>query len=423
MSVADLGPCQKELTIEVAAEGIAAAREEVLRHLQKVAQVPGFRVGYAPRPLVEERYGLKAREETIRRVIGDHLPKALEQLQLDVLGDPQVTKVRWDANGKPLQFTVRCEIMPAVPLQGVAGLKVKRPAVQVTESQVEEILTQLQERHAELVPVEPRPLAAGDYAVVNFTCAVEGKVIEQRTAVALPIDPEKDSSGMSRHLVGVAPGPTPVTFETTLPQDLSAKNYAGRRATFSVVVKEVKAKRVPPLEEDFAKLLGAESLQTLKTRLQESLKRDLETEARQAMREQVIQALLERTPFEVPPSLVQSQAQRLLREATLKLLTQGVAPDELEARRDLLVDQSKQNALRQVKVFFLLRQVANAHGLTATEAQVTEHLQALATRLNRPPNAVRADLEQRGLMGELAWEITRGKVLDFLLKQADIIDQ
>jgi len=418
VAVADVGACQKTLTIEVAPEVVAAARDAVERQLQRASHVPGFRVGHAPRELVARRYADHARAETIRRVVGEQLPRALQEAHLDVLGDPEVTQVSLD-DGRPT-FTVRCEVMPVIPLRNVRGLRIKRPAVAVTDDQVDAVLGQLQERHAELVPVEPRPLAAGEYAVVDFTCTVEGKVVEQRTGAVVYLKPEEDANGMSRHLVGTTPSPEAITFEATLPQDLSAKAYAGKPAIFAVTVRAVKVKQVPLLDEAFAKLLGVETVDALRARVRQDLAQELTAQARRAAEEQVIRQLAERTPFEVPVSLVQSQAQRLLRDAQLRLVYQGAAPDDVAARRPLLADDSKRDALHQVKAFFLLRQVAKEQQLMATPAEVEQRLQTIAARSQRTVEAVRADLQQQQLLGELTWDITRGKVMDYLLAQATI---
>ena len=319
-----------------------------------------------------------------------------------------------------MAFTARCEVMPAIQIRQTRGWKVKRPAAVVTETQVAEVIAQLQERHAELVPVDPRPLAAGEYAVVDFTCAVEGKTIEQRNGAVLVIKPDEDTSGMSRQLVGKTPGPDPVTFQSQLPQDLPAKTYADKPATFTVTLKEIKVKRVPPADDELAKLAGADSLQTLQGRIREDLMRALTARSRRTVEEQLLQQLVDQARFDVPPSLVQSQAERLLREAQLRLMYQGTAPEEVQGQRELLAEQSKRDALRQVKIFFLLRQLAKDHQLTATEPEVEARVQALAAQHQRSPEQVRADLHKERLLGELVWDITRGKVMEKLLAQANI---
>lgn len=326
--VKDAGTCVKTLRVEVASDAVAAVREAVEQDVTRSAQVPGFRTGRAPLALVRRRYGAKVREETIRRAIGEYLPKALAQSKLDLLSDPEVTEVSLD-DDRPLAFTAQCEIMPEVPLRPVRGLRITRPAVAVTDAQVDSVLTALQKRYATL-------------------------------------------------------------------------------------------ERVPPLDDAFAKLVGVETLEALRTRVREDLTRELTAQAQRAVEEQAIQQLLDQTPFEVPPSLVQSQAERLLRQSQWRLLSQGTAPDEVASRQGLLAESSKQGALRQVKTFFLLRQAATAQGLAATEAEVDARIAALAAQSQRTPESVRAELQRERLLSELVWDVTRGKVLDWLLGQAQI---
>lgn len=422
ISVKETGQCQKTLTVEVPPAEVAAAREQVYQELQRSARVPGFRVGRAPRDLVVQYYSGQAHERAIRRVVGEQLPKALAQAKLDVLGDPEITEVAAD-DGRPLTFTARCEIMPAIPLRRLPALRLTRPSAAVSDPQVAAVLASLQERRASLAPVEPRPLAAGDYAVVDFTCTVAGQVIERRAGAVIGLTPEADASGMSRHLVGVTPGPAAVTFETTLPADLPAAAVAGKPATFSVIVKEVQVKQVPPLDEALAQAAGAQSLAALRDRIRQDLGRELAARARRALEEQVTQRLLAQAPFEVPPSLVQSQAQRLLREHQLQLIYQGLPAAEVAGRRQLLEDRSTRDALQQVKAFFLLRQVAQTQQLMATEPEVAQRLAHRAAQAGRPVEEVRQELQSQRLLSEVAWDVTRGKVFDYLLAQAHIEEE
>lgn len=422
VSLHNAGVCQKELTVEVAAEAVAMAREQVIKEIGRVARVPGFRPGHAPTALVLQHYGAKAREETIRRVIGEYLPKALTQSKLDVLGDPEVTKISHD-EGRPIAFTARCDIMPEIPMKPLRNFKLTREVVTVTDQQVQDVLVRLQDRHAELTPIEARPLAAGDYAVVDLTGTVEGKTIESRTGAVLEVAPDTDQTGIGQALVGKSPSVEPVIVETTLPADLPSKEYAGKPATFTVTIKEIKAKRVPPLDDALAKLVGVDTLEALRARVRDDMTRELTAQARRATEEQAIQKLLDQTSFDVPPSLVQSQGERLLRETQWRLLSQGTAPDEVEQRKTILADQAKQGALRQVKTFFLLRQLAKTHELLATESEVGAKIAALAAQSQRPVETVRAELQRERLLSELAWDITRAKVLDWVLGQAEITEK
>lgn len=338
VAVKDAGTCLKTLRVEVAPDAVAAVREAVEQDVTRAAQVPGFRTGRAPLALVRQRYGTKVREETIRRAIGEYLPKALEQSKLDLLGDPEVTEVSLD-DGRPLTFTAQCEIVPEIPLKPIRGLKLTRQAVAVTDTQVESVLAALQERYATLEPV------------------------------------------------------------------------AGQAE---------KVKKVPALDDAFSALVGVETLEQLRARVREDLTRELTAQQRHAVEDQAVQKLLDQTSFEVPPSIVQSQAERLLRESQWRLLSQGTTPDEVESRKALLAESSKQGALRQVKTFFLLRQVAKAQGLAATESEIEQRIGALAAQSQRTPEQVRAELQRERLLSELVWDVTRGKVLDWLLAQAQI---
>ncbi len=430
--ILERGACLQEMAVEVAWDAVLALREEVVREVARVARVPGFRVGHAPLALVTERYAGRVREETVSRVVLRHLPKALHLCRIDPLGDPEVSRVHSE-DGSPFTFTARCEVMPSFSVRPLRDFKAAQPDVSVTEREVEDALARLREGHAELSPVPPRPLRVGDYALVDIVCTRKGAVVERRHGVVIAIEPSRDGDGVAplwpessgevaARLVGVSPGPAAITFEAPV----SSKGGADPEAAvvspllFSVTVREVKEKQVPPLNDAFAALIGEQTVEGLRARLRRELAEQLLAHARRALEADLLQALLDQTPFDVPSSLVQSQAARLLRQAQWALLSQGLAPDEVQARQSLLVDQSKRNALRQVKVFFLLRQVAKEQGYAATEAEVDGRLRELAQKLGKSVDGVRVELQSQRMLEEVAWEIIRGKAMDFLLAQAGV---
>ena len=383
-------PCRKRLTVEVPTETVQAEFNEVYRQLRKVARVPGFRVGSAPRDLLERYHGGKAREEVLQRLIHRSLDEALgKQPPLDLVGRPQVTEVKLEPN-QPLTYTAELEVAPAVPMGRYKGLKLTEPKADVSEENVGKILAHLAESHAELKALLiDRPTAEGDFLLVDL----DGK---QKDVLIQIVPP----------LLGVKPGES-----RTVPLQ--------EGKSVRVQVKAIKVRDNPPLDDAFAKTVGPyDTLEALKEAIRQDLKRQAVAVQRQALESQALTQLTEEWEFDVPPSLVGSQARRILKERAVDLLNQGLLPAQVQERAQGVADQVKVDALKQVKLFFILRRIALAENLTASEEEVAARVQALAARLKAPVEEVRKDLESRDLLEEIAWGIIRGKVLELILKEA-----
>lgn len=421
VALKEVAPCQKELRVEVPAEAVDAEFESVYQDMKRVAHVPGFRVGSAPRDLLERYHGAKAREQVLRRLVGRSLDEAMAaQGNLDVVGHPQVAEVQLEAH-KPLTYVAQVEVAPEVPLGRYKGLKLARPKREVSEESVGQVLERLRRTHAELKPVlEDRPAAEGDFLLADLTERRPGKPPKSAEApgsasssrsqrdVLIHLDLAKDPDGVFKGLLGTKVGES---------RTVTLKDGVA----LAVNLKALKAEDVPPLDDAFAKLVGPyETLDSLREAVRADLGRQAEALDRQALEAQAFQQMIEGWRFEVPPSLVASQARRILKERALELMSRGVAPEKVQDQAQALTDQAKLDALKQVRLFYILRRIAAAEKLSATQEEVEERVKALAQQMQMKLEDLRGDLEAKDLMGELAWGIIRQKVADLLLREAEI---
>ncbi|GEM_PF-1111221 len=407
----ETAPCIKELQVEVPAEAVRAEFETVYRELKRKAQVPGFRPGTAPRDLLERYHGQKAREEVLQRLISRSIDEALSaQPALDLIGRPQVKEAKFQPD-QSLAYTAELETAPQVPLGAYKGLKLTRPTAEVSDENLSKVLDHLRESRSQLKPVlEERPSAAGDFLVVDLTQKSPNakQPPQKQKEVVIHLDLDRDPEGILKPLVGM---------KTAEVRTVTLKDGT----TLTVEMKSLKAKESPALDDAFAKSVGPyETLKALKEAVRADLKAQAEASQRSALESQALQQLIEGWEFDVPPSLVGSQARRLLKERAMELMNQGLPQDQVQGRAQLLTDQAKVDALKQVKLFFILRKVAAAEKLTAAEEEVSGRIQALAQRLQISEEQVRDDLQARELLDELVWGIIRGKVLDLIIRESEI---
>lgn len=407
----EVAPCQKELRVEVPAEAVDAEFESVYQEMKRVAHVPGFRVGSAPRDLLERYHGAKAREQVLRRMVGRSLDEAMAaQGNLDVVGHPQVAEVQLEAH-KPLTYVAQVEVAPEVPLGRYKGLKLTRPKREVSEESVGQVLERLRRTHAELKPVlEDRPAAEGDFLLADLTERRPGKPAQSQRDVLIHLDLAKDPEGVFKGLLGTKVGES---------RTVTLKDGVA----LAVNLKTLKAQDVPPLDDAFAKLVGPyETLDSLREAVRADLGRQAVALDRQVLEAQAFQQMIEGWRFEVPPSLVASQARRILKERALELMSRGVAPEKVQDQAQALTDQAKLDALKQVRLFYILRRIAAAEKLSATQEEVEERVKALAQQMQMKLEDLRGDLEAKDLMGELAWGIIRQKVADLLVREATVVE-
>ncbi len=408
----EIAPCQKELQVEVPRQEIEQEFEAVYRELRKKAFVPGFRVGFAPRDLLERYHGEKARDEVLSRLIAHSLEEALKsQEPMDLVGRPAVSDVQFDPKAK-LSYSARLEVAPSVPLGRFKGLSLNRPKIRVTGDEVKKALERLRESQAQLTPLlELRPAQEGDFLLVDLTEPGKQGSPVQRRDLLIHLNSEKDPAGIFKGLAGMTAG-----------DKRTVQSKEGQ--TLAVELKAIKVKQLPALDDDFAKSVGSfETLEALKQAVQQGLEGEAKASQRHILENQAVRHLLEVWNFDVPPSLVGSQAQRLLKERAVELMQQGVPTSEVEAKAAILAEQAKLDALKSVKLFFILRRIAVNENLTAVPEELEERIRGLSSRLQAPPEEVRKDLERRDLLDELAWNIVRTKVFDLIIREANVQEE
>jgi trigger factor len=233
--------------------------------------------------------------------------------------------------------------------------------------------------------------------------------------IHLELGEKKDPEGILKQLIGISP---PQKREVAFPD--------GR--TLTVEVKGIKEKELPALDDPFAQSIGPfgaggevpKTLEELKGAIRNELQAQAAVSQRQILEGQAAHQLLGGWDFDVPPSLVGSQARRILKGRAVELMNQGVLPDQVEGQVQALTDQAKLDALRRVKLFFILRRIAAAEGISATAEEVQAKVQHLANRLGWPLEEARRELESRGLLEELIWSVVRHKVTDLVIREAEL---
>jgi len=328
-------------------------------------------------------------------------------------------------DGKPLIFTAVVEVRPRLELDDWKGVKVEKPSVEVTDADIDEWIDRLRDRFAELEPVS-HPATTGDFVVADIrTTANDDEVAEAtRTDHLYEIGSAEFGDALDKELTGKRPGdivkaigPLPERFE----------DRADTNVSFSAVVKEVKAKRLPEADDDFAKTASEfDTLDELKADLREKLGELKEREAAAAVRDLVLETMIDRVDVDIPESLIDEETEHRVVHARERAERAGLSLDQLleaqgwdEAR---LRQDAQQHALRAVKSDLVLEGVARAEKLEVTAEEIGAEINALAQVYGREPKDLAKQLDRTGQIVTLAGDIIRTKALDLLVEHADIQD-
>lgn len=428
VSVEVVGPCRRKLRIEVSAERVAGRRAEILRELRQVVAIPGFRPGKAPEPLVEKHYGREIDEELRKSLIPDAYRDAVAEQKLRVVGLPKIENVDWQP-GQPLSFTATVDVAPEFTLPEYKGLPVQRKEVTVTYEDVSALLEALRDQQADFVTVEGRGLKTGDFAVINYTGVADGKPIAEWVPDSkslggnenfwLLIESDSFLPGFCDQLLGAVPGEKRQVF-ITFPADFPEKPLAGRKATYFVDLVAIKEKKLPPLDDEFARKTGAETLDKLKELVRQQLRREREAERDAEMRDQLVDQLVKQTSFDLPEGLLAEETRRVIYELVRSNTLRGVSREELERQKHAIYSYALQSAKDRLRASYLLDAIAEKENIQVTETELNERIALLAKRHRSTPEQLRARLVENDELEQVRDEVRVSKTLDFLMAHAKV---
>lgn len=422
VETAETSPVTRSLHVEVAAKRVRRAFDRAYRELAKKVRVRGFRPGKAPRSVLQRLYGASLAEDIQRTLVAETLPEAIRRAELSPVAEPSVEARPPEAEA-PFRYTATLEVKPAIELPAdLSGLPGKRPAVHVPEEDVERELEGLRERRAALVDEPDEVLAqSGHVVAIDYEGRIEGEPFEGGTAqgVNVELGSGRFLPGFEEQLEGAQKGESR-EVRITYPGGAANDALAGKEAVFSVRVVAVKRRQLPALDDAFARELGEfESLEQLEERIREDLRRQREQGARDELRRTLLDALLERTDFEVPPGLVERRLEQRLSLAH-RQLGDALPEQELHSRIAQWREEWRPQAEREVRETLLLEAVAEREELVASSEEVEARVEEMAREQGVDPARLRRAYEERGMLEAVAGQLREEKAFEFLASEAKV---
>jgi len=427
VTVENLAPCKKLVRIELEASAVDAAFAAMEKSFQKEANIPGFRPGKAPIPMVVKKHGDAIKDEVKRKLIGDAYRDALKDKNIDVLGYPDIEEIQF-GRGQSLMFAATIETPPEFQLPEYKGIPIKREAKEVTDADVVKALDLLREQRADFAKVE-RGLANGDVAVVNYSGTSDGKPLTEIAPTAKGLTANqgfwiemKEGSfipGFSEQLLGAKAGEKR-TVTIDFPADFVSKELSGRKGVYEVEVVEAREKTLPALDDAFAKTFEAESFE----KLREGVRRDLESELKYKQnrdtRTQVVNCLLGKVNFDLPEGAVANETRNVVYNLVQENAKRGVSKDVIEKEKEAIYSAAAANAKERVKLAFLVQKIAEKEEIKVSQEEVLRRIQTMASMYQIPPDKFSKALQKRNGIVDINDPLTTEKVMEFLENNAAV---
>ncbi|HLB39370.1 MAG TPA: trigger factor [Actinomycetota bacterium] len=418
-----------KLTIEVPADQVDKDLDLTYRSIAREIKIPGFRPGKAPKPIIDAQVGIDVvLEEFVHQSVPSYFRTAVSDEDLAPIGDPDVDVEQLEP-GKAFIFTATVEVRPRLELtkEQYEGVKVVKPSTVPTEEDIDGWIERLQRQFAELEPVD-RPAQDTDLVTVSLSAARDGVPLDQltREEYLYSIGSGEFGPAMDAKLVGTKPGDI-VEFDEDLPVERFGEELAGS-ASFKVLVKDVKALRLPEADDAFASTASEfDTIAELREDLREKLQEVKEREAVGVVRDRVLQAMVDTVDAELPESLIDDETTHRVQHAEQQAARYGLTLDQmLEMQgwdRARLAEDSRDHAVRAIKADLVLEGVARSEELDVTAEEIGVQIGQMAQAYDRDPKELAKQLDRSGQIVTLAGDIIRSKALDILVERADITEE
>jgi trigger factor len=413
--------CRRELELEIPAEKVQAAVERVARDFARVARIPGFRPGKAPVTLIRRRFASDIQSEVLQSLVPEYLEKELNERKLAPVTRPQVDQVDFRESG-PLKFRATFEVLPEFELGDYKNFEVELEPAEVTDEDVAKALEDLRQRAAAFVPVEGRPIQQGDYAALKILGTPPGGRGEpvQGENVLCHVGGEETFAAFTENLLGAAPGEQR-RFDMRYPEDFPEAKLAGKTYHFALEVLAVKEKRLPELNDEFAKdVSDAATLEELRGKLRASFEAARDDRQKNLTRQKVIEEMVRRHDFAVPEALIEHQMDVRLERVVRSLAAQGVDPRGVNVDWVALRRRQRDRAAEDVRAELLLGRIAEAEKIEVSDEELERELERVAKTTNESATALRARLTKEGALASMKSKLRSDKTLDWLCQQTRI---
>ena len=409
-----------KLTIEVSAEEFDAAIEQAYQKNKGKMSVPGFRKGKVPRQMLEKMYGVGVfYEDAVNALIPEACAKEVENCEEEIVSQPSIDVVQVE-KGKPFIFTAVVALKPEVKLGKYKGLKIEKESAEVTDEELTAELDRVREQNSRTIPVEDRAVENGDVVTVDYEGFVDGVAFEggKGTDYPLTIGSHTFIDTFEEQLIGKNIGDD-VEVNVTFPEEYHAEELKGKAAMFKVAIKEIKAKELPELDDDFAQDVSEfDTLDEYKEDVKKKLAEKKEKQIKTEVENKAIEMIIEGAKMDIPEEMVDEQVKQMAEDFARRLQGQGLDIEQYFKFTGLtpqkMLEDMRPQAVKRIQSRLVLEAVAEAEKLEVTDEEVDKEIEEMAAMYQMEADKLKeliGDREKASMKKDIAVQ----KAVDFVV--------
>ncbi|MBI2083604.1 MAG: trigger factor [Deltaproteobacteria bacterium] len=423
VQVHDVTEITRKLDITVPAEEVRVALEQAYYTVGTKASLKGFRPGKVPKEVLQLHYRQDAEEQAIQNLVNSSYPKALESVSISPVSYPQIA-VRHFREGEDFTYEATIEIRPTIEPKGYTGLPLTKNSIEVSEKELEETLKHLQERAAQLIPVEEkRGAQEKDVVIFDYEAFHDGKPLQgtKTEGYIAEIGQKALIADFEKGLIGIMAGEKR-PIDVTYPGDWTDKNTAGKTVRYEVTLKELKSKKLPDLNDDFAKDLGSfNNLQELKDKVKAQMGEEKEIREKNHLARQVVEKLQEKNQITVPQGMIEMELDLMFRQWLASIRAENqFTQEQIHAAQEEFFKKNEEEAKLRVIGGLLFDGISKKEGIAVTLEEVEKRIEELATRSGQPFETLKKQYQEKNLYPGIEASLREEKTLDFVLSKAKI---
>jgi trigger factor len=424
VSLQDVGPCRKQLTVEVPAPAVEAEMQRVVAEYGNRAKIPGFRKGKVPAKLVRQRFSKDIEREVVERLLPRYWRQAEAESSIEPLLPPEVDEVKELQPGEPLTFVATVETRPQIDLRNIKDFDLPNPSTEPGTVEVEDTLEELRRQVSEWVPVQ-RSITRGDLAEVEITTlsGAHGEGGEEGAEphtdkISVEVGDPKVWEELSLALTGLSAGQE-TTF--TRRHEHDAPEEGGEKIvheqTFRVKVDTVKERDLLPLDDELAKKISPDfsTLDDLKEAVTKRHRYNKIEQRNEARNRALLDQLRERHPLELPQGVLRKEIEGMVQSYAESLAQRGVNLDETQIDWNAVANDMMPHAERRVHARLILDAVSDAEKIELSEEEFERALAMVARAQNTSTPALRRALDEEGRLANFRSQLRRDKTIRHLL--------
>ncbi|HNQ63573.1 MAG: Trigger factor [Syntrophorhabdaceae bacterium] len=419
VDVVDVDRVTKKIEVEVPADKITEITENIYGELKRQAKIKGFRPGKIPKSILTTYYKDYIEDELKRRVIEGTMSEVLSEANVKPVTEPIADFVE---DGDRFVYTLLCEVFPDIEISSYKGVEVEVDAIRVTDDDIDKRIEQMKELYAEMIPREADSGARkGDFIIVKYKGYLDGRPVKDVYSEAYPLElgtsqlmPEFESA-----IYDMKKGEIK-NVDVAFPDDYQLKDIAGKTLLFEIEIKDIREKRLPDLNDEFAKDVNFENVEKMKESLKTEIEKEKLNSRKQFISNKIMEMLASNIDIQVPKRLLAKHTEAMLEEAKTRFNTEHFTEEDLKAFQGNIRADFEKRAAERIKSDIILAKIAEIEGIKLEDDDVHNRMKKIAEETKRPFDEVKSFYEKYDFIEGMKINIVQQKTMDFLMENANI---